>query len=160
MEPAESPEPRRPGAEPDAHAALFSATERLAIKLAARAEELMSQEAPDMKLLMQVFEMCNGWLVKREKLKPDEPEDEGAGVDILRKMMEDPAAVVERLHANPKFRVALKSKGWLPPPSRTPGRPTKDQQEERQAYEERVNEMGGHADSDDSQLAAMLKGKV
>lgn len=118
----------------------------------------MAKPDADMKLLMNIFEMCNGWLVKREKLKPEDPADEGAGVDVLRQMLEDPGAVVDRLHANPKFRQALKAKGWLPPPARPPHRPTREQQEERTAYEERQREMGPAADADDSELAAMLKG--
>lgn len=118
----------------------------------------MAKPDADMRLLMNIFEMATSWLTKREKLKPEAPDDDAAGVGVLRQMLEDPAKVVERLHANPKFREALRFRGWLPPPDKKTGRPSKADQAHREEYETRVREEGH--DREDGELARMLEGKI
>lgn len=102
-----------------------------------------------------------GLLVKLPKLKPED-EDEDAGVDILREAMTDPAKVVSRLQANPKFIAALKAKGWLPPPDKPHHRPTKDQVAQRAEYAARQKDLGDEygADDDDSELKSLLGGRA
>lgn len=126
----------------------------MAAKLAARAELELAKPDADIKLLMNILEMCTGFLAKREKYKPAEEEDDSAGVLLLKQMLDDPAQVVDRLHANPKFRNALKLKGWLPPPDKKTGRPSRAEQAHREEYETRVREEGH--DREDGELAAAL----
>lgn len=163
-EPAESPSPPPPGPELPLQNRLFSATERLAVALVERAEEEMlakpapGKEPPSLKELMAALAMAQDFLVKLPKLRPEDEEKDGAGVDALRQMMADPVLVVERLQANPKFITALKARGWLPPPVRPAHRPTKEQAADREAYAQRQRETAEDADEDDSELQNMLKG--
>lgn len=157
--------PRPPGAGRQLQATLYSTTERLAIALVERAEKDLNTAAdgkgPSVRELQQAVEFAMGLLVKLPKLKPED-EDEDAGVDILREAMTDPAKVVSRLQANPKFIAALKAKGWLPPPDKPHHRPTKEQLAQRAEYAARQNDLGDEdgADDDDSALKALLGGRV
>lgn len=134
-------------------------TERLAVKLLERAEQdqtAAGAEKLSTKELQGMVTLAMDLLVKLPKLKPVTEEEDDGGVAALRDAMTDPAKVVERLHANPKFKQALKDRGWLPPPSKVPHRPTKEQQADRAAYEERQAEIAGDEPADDSELQRLL----
>lgn len=155
-----SPDPPGP-AQSALQVQLYSATERLALALVQRAERDLlkdpeaGKDGATVRELQTAVTFAMDLLVKLPKLKPEDPNKEDAGVDVLRQAMADPAAIVERLIANPKFIAALKAKGWLPPPPRPSHRPTKEQQLERIEYEAREREVEAPPE-DDSELRRML----
>lgn len=109
---------------------------------------------------MATFEMAMGWLAKREKFKPKDDND-AAGVDLLRDMLEDPEAVVARMRESPVFIAALKKLGWLPPPVKKPGRPTLEEADYRTDFERETKVRGGIAPpDDDSELQKLLAGEA
>ncbi len=109
----------------------------------------------DLKTKMAVFEMASGWLTKREKMRP-KADAEDDGIALMRRMLEDPAKVVERLFGNAQFREALQARGWLPPAPKPPHRPSKAQAKQREDYAERKDELSGQVKADDSELQKML----
>jgi hypothetical protein len=157
--PASSPPP---GAAPDVEGKLFNATERVALRLMERSEELLKGENPDIKVLMQALSMGQDWLVRRSKLKPESTEAEDEAVSSLKAMLDDPAKVVERLHGVPAFQKAMRAKGWLPPPEKINHRPNKEQAAERAEYARRgrIEENETPAAEDDSELQRMLRSGV
>lgn len=112
---------------------------------------------PSMKELMAALAMAQDFLVKLPKLRPDDDNQEDTGIDAMRQLLEDPVLVVGRLIVNPKFIAALKGHGWLPPPAKLRGRPTKDEAIDREMYEIRQRETAEpDALGDDSELRRML----
>ena len=136
----------------------------MALALVQRAEqELLAppvegKTAPRVKDLQEAVEFAMNLLVKLPKLKPEDDKDD-AGIDALREALADPGAVVARLIANHQFIAALKARGWLPPPPKLTGRPSKQHQAERVEYEARAAEVTA-PDEDDSVLRKMLNGGV
>lgn len=161
VEPDESPNARPDGPAPgDLNRKLFMVTERLAVALMERAEKDLLQEKGDgaasVRELQQAVQFAMDLLVKLPKLKPEDEDNDDAGVGVLRAMLQDPVSVVDRLIANPKFIAAMKAKNWLPPPARPSHRPTNAQQAERAEYEARRREQERPGE-DDSELQRMLK---
>ena len=115
---------------------LFHAMDKAAISMIAVLENVEKDAAGkdlvSLRERMSTFELAMNWMAKREKMRPKE--EEGAGVDVLKRFLEDPANIVDRLGENPQFIDALKAKGWLRPPTKKPGRPTLAQAEERASY--------------------------
>lgn len=113
------------------------------------------KDPPTLKEMMAALTMAQDFLIKLPKLRPADDDNDEAGISLMRDMLADPAAVVERLHANPVFMKAMKMKGWLPPPARPHHRPTRDQSAEREEYQARQREVDAPPD-DDSELSKML----
>lgn len=153
-------DPPQAGPETSLQSKLYTVTERLAVALVERAEKELLVDRKDSDPALNIAELQKtvmfgmDLLVKLPKLRPAD-EEEGAGVNVLREMMADPASVVDRLHGNAKFIEALEAKGWLRPVKNPSHRPTKAQQEERAAYEQRKREVTRPPD-DDSELARLL----
>lgn len=147
-------------------AKLYETTERLALALMVRAEKDLEDtdaggKGPTVQQLRDTVEFAMALLVKLPKLKPDDEDDEG--VDILRQAMADPAKIVDRLQANPKFIEALRKKGWLAPPVKINHRPTRAQAAEREEFAARLAEQARDLpeDDDDTILQKMLgKGQL
>lgn len=116
---------------------------------------LEGRDPPTLKEMMAALAMAQDFLVKLPKLRPAEDDTDQAGIGLMRDMLADPAAVVERLHANAVFIKALRMKGWLPPPARPSHRPTREQAAHREEYQVRQREVDGPTD-DDSELSSML----
>jgi len=112
-------------------------------------------------LKMSAFTKAQEWLAKRKKLAPES--DDGAdGVAELRRMIDDPVQVVDRLRDNPHFHAALEAAGWIkePPPKVGPGRLTAAEKARRVRYaaaKEAKDRRDGQ--NDDSQLRDMLTRK-
>lgn len=82
---------------------------------------------------LEAMAVAERWLLKRQKLLPDQEDDEG--VNLIRQMITDPKNVVKRLKDDPAFIAALEALEWLPPPERLKGRPTAAQAAHRAHYE-------------------------
>ncbi len=142
---------------------MFNAADKMALAMVEWLEGYDKKElAPSqLKMVMDAFSTVTQWLSRRQKLRPPEDASGTEGVDMLREMMNDPEKIVDRMHADPRFRAALKKHGFLGPPVKKPkgGRPSKEEAADKDAYEKRMAILNPSEAADDSQLARMI-GKV
>lgn len=82
---------------------------------------------------LEAMAVAERWLLKRQKLLPDQEDDEG--VNLIRQMIADPKQVVKRLKNDPAFIDALEELEWLRPPDVLKGRPTAAQAAHRERYD-------------------------
>lgn len=112
----------------------------------------------DLKTKMAVFNQAQEWLTKRPKLRPRGSSSETEGIDLLRDLMADPERMVDRMLSDADMVEELKSRGWLAPSPRRPGRPTTA---ESQTIARRKARKAGTAeprpDDDDSQLSKLVR---
>lgn len=82
---------------------------------------------------LEAMAVAERWLLKRQKLLPDQEDDEG--VNLIRQMIADPKNVVKRLKDDAAFIAALEDLEWIRPPERLKGRPTAVQAAHRAHYD-------------------------
>lgn len=112
--------------------------------------------ATPIKTRMEVFNMAQAWMAKRQKMKPIDAGSD-SGIKMLQELMSDPENVVERLHDDPDFQRALRSRGWLPPLTKKNGRPTAAEARTRAEYDQRKKDLKQVVSkSDDSALQKLL----
>lgn len=109
-----------------------------------------------LKIRMDVFNLAQGWLAKRQKMKPIDAGSD-SGIKMLQELMSDPENVVERLADDPDFHRALRSRGWLAPLPKKNGRPTAAEARTRSEYTQRKSEhKRGVVKDEDSGLQKLL----
>lgn len=126
---------------------MFEAMDKAALTMIAVLENDSTDEKGNlivsMSQRMEVFAMCERWMNRRAKSRPEQEGDEG--VNLLKQMMSDPKEVVGRLKNDPEFAEELEKIGWLRPPEKLKGRPTVAQAAHRAAYEAARQERFGDA---------------
>lgn len=149
----------------DIESQLHAAMDRAAVSLL---KVLENDEVDDegrqkygMSMKMSAFTKAQEWLTKRKKLAP-EGDDAADGVAELRRMVDDPEQIVDRLRDNPRFHAALEAAGWIkePPPKVGPGRLTAAEKARRVRYaaaKDAKDRVDGQ--NDDSQLRDLLTRK-
>lgn len=109
----------------------------------------------DWKVRKEMFQMAQDWLLRSRKLWPaQENEREGQGITDMREWMNSPENMAT-------LETMFKARGWLPPPPRKNGRPTREEAEHRRKFEAQkkaIKEAKGA--EDDRALQALLKGKI
>lgn len=138
------------------HQAMIEAMDKAASRMIAILND--TTKTFDLKAQMEAFKMCQDWLVRRAKLKP--PEDEGAsGVDLLRART-DPVALIASFEDDERFAAEMQRRGWLSPPAKKNGRPSRQEAQERAAYEARRRQIDGDPPADDNADDSALRARL
>lgn len=114
----------------------------------------------DLRTKLQAFDKLGEWMKHREKSKPKAAEDDdSAGVDMLRELMGDPRALVERFIGDAGFIKALDAFGFIrvAPKPDVPGRLTKIAAGQRARVKEAQAAAAEPEADDDSQLRKLIK---
>lgn len=114
----------------------------------------------DLNTRMKVFEKAQDWLSRRQKLRPEQEGADDEGVSILRRMVQDPSAMVEQFIGNPVFIKALDNAGFVRTPPKKPGRPNAEERKVRERYKaaQPAFERAQSADDDSALRKALKKG--
>lgn len=126
----------QPGPEREAvETQLFEAMDRAALRLVSHLDAMDEQGKSPLSTAdtMKLFEMGERWLKNRAKNRPEIPD--GDGILLLKRLVEDPVEIVKRLQHDEKFINELTRRGWLKPLPKPVGRPSRDYQTQKTAYE-------------------------
>lgn len=109
----------------------------------------------DWRVRKEMFQMAQDWLLRSRKLWPeDKSTGEGQGITDMREWMNSPQNLAS-------IETMFKARGWLPPPVKRTGRPTKAEAEERRKFEAQKKALkDAQRADDDSALKALMKGKI